>query len=32
MSIHMDKEPLMRALGVFSEFDLLAMVIEDLHR
>jgi hypothetical protein len=28
MSIHMDKEPLLRALGVFSEFDLLAIVLE----
>jgi len=31
-SIHMDKERLLRALGVLSEFDLLAMVLEALAR
>ena len=32
MSIHMDKEPLLRALGVFSEFDLLADVMRRMAR
>ena len=30
MSVHMDKDALMMALGVASEFDLLAEVIEAL--
>lgn len=30
MSVHHDKANLMRALGVFSEFDLLADVLERL--
>ena len=32
MSMHMDKEPLLRALGLFSEFDLLADVMQRLAR
>jgi len=32
MSVHMDKERLLRALGVFSEFDLLADVLERIAR
>ena len=32
MSVHMDKERLFRALGVFSEFDLLADVLERIAR
>ena len=31
-SIHHDKERLLRSLGVLSEFDLLARVLEDLAR
>jgi hypothetical protein len=29
-SVHNEKDALLRALGIFSEFDLLALVIKDL--
>ena len=32
MSVHKDKESLMRALGVHSEFDLLAEVLRRIER
>jgi hypothetical protein len=32
MSVHMDKESLLRAIGVYSEFDLLAEVLRRIER
>jgi hypothetical protein len=32
MSVHKDKETLLRAIGVFSEFDLLAEVLRRIER